>query len=488
MTQKARAGLHNGIPAYWIDGEGPCLGKLHFGVGMRDEPALQAGISHLIEHLLLRMVQATAVLHGGTTGTDSVEIWASGEASDVAEFLNAVAAAVSRFPEVSEEDIALEKAIIEAENPQAFSGVSAGLLSCRFGTADLGNSHFGAPATKSLSKAELLAWARQWFIAENAALTFSGQVPASLDARLPSGQVPARTPAVPLVTEPTLIVSRKDGVALSLLVPAADAEILAEALRYEVHHRLRHDRGLIYGVVDFQTTVDEGRVQLDFILDPTSSNIIEAFDAGVTALREVARNGFSDDALAYARKVRAMELDYGRSVPDWHLDRLAVNGLRGRKTEPLKAASARLEALTGDGLTAALAAGIETLIVAVAGYAKPRKKHAGAHGLRFDRFEIWQKTAAPSTDGHSSWQGKSSDEVLWLTADRLLKRSKGNTTSIALADVVVVGDRSCGCVALMDSRGRSTEFDATEWKKGKKLRRALLGAFPVEAVRSFPGD
>jgi predicted Zn-dependent peptidase len=488
MTQKARAGLHHGIPAYWLDGEGPCLGTLHFGVGRRDEPAVLAGINHLVEHLLLRMVQPQTVVHGGMTDTDSVELWANGEAAEVAEFLNAIAAAVCRFADVSKEDIALEKAIIEAEDPRAFSGVSAGLLVNRFGATDLGASHFGAPATGSLSKAELLTWAVQWFTAENTALTFTGQVPASLDVRLPAGRIPDRILPVPLVSSPTLIVSQKDGVALSLLVPAADSAILSGALRYELHHRLGHAQGLIYSVVDFQTRVDEDSVQLDLILDPASPNIIKAFAAGVAALQELARNGFSVDALAYARKDRAMELKYGRSVPDWHLGQMAVNGLRGRTSEPLKTASARLDALTAEGLTAALAEGMETLVVAVAGYAKPRRKHAAAHGLSLDRFEIWQDTAAAGPGGQGSWQAKSSDAELWLTADHLLRRSKGKTALIALADVVVVGHRSCGCVALMDSRGRSTEFDVAEWKKGKKLREALLQAFPAEKVRPFPED
>ncbi|WP_120521955.1 insulinase family protein [Arthrobacter celericrescens] len=488
MTQKVQTGLHNGIPTYSLDAEGPCLGSLRFGVGLRDEPAVLAGITHLVEHLLLRATRPMTVLHGAMTDTDSVEFWARGEPADVADFLNVIADAVSGFSGVSEEDIVLEKAVVEAEDPNKFRAVSSGLMSNRFGTIDLGAAHFGAPATQSLTKTELLAWAGQWLVMQNAALTFSGRIPGSLEVRLPSGSIPERTLAAPLVTEPTLIVSTKDGVGLSLLVPAADAAVLAEALRYELQGRLSHDRGLIYWAVDFQTTVDEDKTQLDLILDPTSANIIPAFDLGVATLHEVVRNGFTEEAFASARKARIDGLEYGRSVPDWHLEQLAVDGLRGRSTPTLEAALQHVESLTVDRLTASLSGSMDSLMVAVAGFAKPRRKHAAAHGLAFDRFRIWQDSDPGDLNGNPAWRNKGSKETLCLTTDRLLKRSGTKTQAIALADVSVVGDRNCGCVFLMDRLGRSLDLDVTEWKNGKELRKALLAAFPAEVVRAFPAD
>lgn len=488
MSQKVHRGIHHGIPTYSLKGGGPCNGKLHFGVGMRDEPAVLAGITHLVEHVLLRMVQPQTVLHGGTTDTESVELWASGEPEDVAAFLNAIAIAVSRFQEVSAEDIELEKVVIHAEDPNAFRAVSSGLYGYRFGAADLGNAHFGASATQSLDCSEVLSWAQQWFVAENAALTFTGEIPESLDVELPSGRPPERTPAMPLLKEPTLVVSRKDGVALSLLVSDADAGMLAEALRYELLARLRHDRGLIYSVVDFQATVDAGTVQLDLILDPTTSNILTAFDAATAALHDIARSGFSGEALDCARKARTSELEYGRSVPDWHLDRLAVRGLRGWSTPGLKTVIRHMESTTADSLSASLAASMGSLVVAVAGYAKPRRKHAAAHGLALDRFRIWQDADTTGPNGHQAWRAKDSEAVLWLTPEQLVRQDRKGAKAVALADIVLVGDRSCGCVCLLDRSGRSTEFDADEWRKGKSLRRALLAAFPGGTVRALPAD
>lgn len=100
-----------------------------------------------------------------------MEFYASGEAQAIAGFLNAVAAAISTFSAITEEDLALEKTIIEAENPHMFSSVSSGLLTYRFGTSGLGAAHFGAPATTGLTRLEAIEWAERWLTTENAVRT-----------------------------------------------------------------------------------------------------------------------------------------------------------------------------------------------------------------------------------------------------------------------------------------------------------------------------
>jgi hypothetical protein len=69
-----------------------------------------------------------------------------------------------------------------------------------------------------------------------------------------------------------------------------------------------------------------------------------------------------------------------------------------------------------------------------------------------------------------------------------MTHTSGKTKTIFLADIAVVGDRSCGCISLMDQRGRSSDLNMDEWKAGKKLRRQLLEAFPPEIIRSFPEE
>lgn len=118
MRQMVTESSHNGIRAYSVDRNGIFTGSLLFGVGFRDEPVTLAGITHLVEHAVLRMVQPVTLWHGGSVQMDSVEFYACGEPDAVAGYLNAIAAAVSGFTAVREEDLVLEKAIMEAENPE----------------------------------------------------------------------------------------------------------------------------------------------------------------------------------------------------------------------------------------------------------------------------------------------------------------------------------------------------------------------------------
>ena len=137
-----------------------------------------------------------------------------------------------------------------------------------------------------------------------------------------------------------------------------------------------------------------------------------------------------------------------------------------------------------------------SLIVALDKSVKLPNTVAEKLGLTIDRYEIWQRHHDPENHHraeerdaeHPTWRHKSSPDTLTLTPTRLIWRDSGKTKAIPLADVAVVGDRSCGCISLMDTRGRSSELNMDDWKANKKLRRKLLEAFPPEIIRPFPED
>lgn len=486
---------HKGIPAYSVDRSGIFTGSLMFGVGFRDEPVTLAGITHLVEHAVLRMVQPVTLWHGGSVQLDSVEFYACGEPDAVAGYLNAITAAVSGFTAVREEDLALEKAIMEAENPRGFSTVSSGLLTARFGTNGQGAGHFGSPTITGISRAEASEWAQRWLTAENAALAFTGPVPGSLDVRLPQGTHVIRDQPSPVIRAPTLIRSQKSGVALSLLVPSMNATFLGEALRYELLTRLRHCNGLIYSVTILTTQLDDDCCQLDLILDPLPANTAAALQASVAAVRDVAAEGFTNDAIQAAHHALQALFTWDDSVASDYLIQVAVNGLLGRTTPTRQALLDTAASTTGADLTAALAVSLDSLIVAVNENTKVRKADAAALELTLDPYDIWQRHNSKdglkpqeSLDGHQKWRSKTSKAALELTETHLLKQESGKTKSIRLVDIVLVGDRSCGCVSLLDRRGRTTEIHTDGWKDSKKLRRKLLGIFPDEIVRDFPEE
>jgi hypothetical protein len=435
-------------------------------------------------------------VHGGTVTTDSLQFYALGRPEDVAGFLNAIAAAVSAFEAVTDEVIALEKSVLEAEDPHKFSTVSAGLLTYRYGTSGVGAAQFGAPATAGLTKTETTEWACRWLTAGNAALTFTGPLPSALDIRLPSAKPISRHQDPPLMTAPTLIRSRKQGVALSLLVPTHDANLLCEALRYELLTRLRRAAGIIYSVENFTTAIDNDQSQLDLILDPARKNTIPALKEGINTLRGIVDTGFSEDAVQSARHALTAELGWEDYVPQEYLDQLAIDALLGRSSPARQELLDRATAISSSELTKILRTSIGSLIVAFDKSVKLSKADAESLGLAMDRYEIWQrnkdpKNRKPTAEGdaeHSTWRHKSTHTTLTLTPTHLMAQTSGKTKTIFLADIAVVGDRSCGCISLMDRRGRSCDLNMDEWKAGKKLRRRLLEAFPPEIIRSFPEE
>lgn len=50
----------------------------------------------------------------------------------------------------------------------------------------------------------------------------------------------------------------------------------------------------------------------------------------------------------------------------------------------------------------------------------------------------------------------------------------------------MAGDRPCGCLTLVDSQGRSIEFQADSWKLLKSLRRRMIEILDPALIRTFP--
>lgn len=177
-----------------------------------------------------------------------------------------------------------------------------------------------------------------------------------------------------------------------------------------------------------------------------------------------------------------------------HLDAVAIDGLRGRVTPSREAALDRAVSLSSPELTAVLDQNLASLIVACHRDVELSKSDVRALAMTIDRYDIWQQHDGKRSRhreeyvGYRKWRNRSSSASLRLTRFHLLKRESGEITSIRLADVVVVGDRSCGCISLMDRWGRNLELDVDQWVGSKKLRRRLLKAFPAEIVRAFPEE
>jgi hypothetical protein len=395
---------------------------------------------------------------------------------------------------VTDEDLAREKAVHHAEHPSGYEGPGAGLLTYRFGIGGLGNANANDATISSITAAELGDWSQSWLTAENAALSFTGPPPPGLDVSLLSGSVPPHAVPAQVAQTPSLVESTKEGVALSLLVPFEAAHLLSDALAFELQHRLRHELGLIYSIDTFDTRVDERLAQLDIVLDPLPDQIVATLEAAIALVRRVSTDGFTHHAIDHARSDIVTSLAWTNFTVANYVDALAAGHVTGRMPPTPEALLGSAQQLERDALARMVSEALPSLIVAFDDDAELDENWLESAGLPVDDFDAW---LTDSTEPRHRWARKGS---VWrarrrgdmpgqwaiLTEDSLKTQAKGATGSIRFDDLAVLGRRECGCLDLVDSRGRSATVDPTDWVRGKDLLDRIVARVPAEIVRTFP--
>ncbi|MBK4349042.1 insulinase family protein [Lacisediminihabitans changchengi] len=480
----------NGVQIYQADLPGVCCGTLVFGVGKRNEPATLSGITHLLEHLLLRLIEPISIEHSAVVGDNSLTVYASGSANEVGQFFSDFTRAVGRLGEITEQDLKFEKRIIRIEHPSTFDEPSAGLLTYRYGLHGVGMATFGAPSTVDMSRQEVIDWAARWLRAENASMAFSQTLPITLDLSLPRGPVARAEQPKALLATPALVASAKDGVALSLLVPRDDADLLQIALQHELFMSLRHRRGLIYDVGTWTTPVDGELSELVFVLDPEDKHIDTTVRVVSDTVREIAATGFGAAATESARiHGRAQAQRTFASLN--YLDRLAEDGLHGWSTRSPEQSFEEAAEVTSERLTGVLIGSAASAIIAFNDGTFLSKRTVKSLALPVTYLTPWQPFddgfAPPAASGaQSTWCAKGEKTRLIVTDTALFSIEVERTRRILVEDIVMAGDRSCGCLTLVDSRGRSIQFQADNWKRLPSLKRRLIEILDPALVRSFP--
>ena len=489
VTSVSRSNV-NGVRVFQADLPGVCCGTLVFGVGKRDEPATLSGITHLMEHLLFRLMEPISIEHSAVVDDNSLTVYASGSADEVGQFFSNFTRAIGRLGEVTEQDLKFEKRIIRIEHPDNFDEPSAGLLTYRYGLHGVGLANFGAPSTMDMTRQEVIDWAARWLRAENTSMAFSRILPATLDLSLPRGPVAHSEQPTALLETPALVASAKDGVALSLLVPRDDVDLLQGALEHELFMSLRHRRGLIYNVGTFTTPVDGELSELVFVLDPEDKHIDITVRVVAETLQGIATAGFDKAAIDSARIHGSAQAHRTFAGLDY-LDRLAEDGLHGWPTLSPEQRFEDATEVTSESLTRVLVGSAASVIIAFNEDASLSKRTLKRLSLTVTRLTPWQTVEDKLSHGavrtaESKWHAKGEKSTLIVTDKALFKIEVGRTRRILFEDIVMAGDRSCGCLTLVDTQGRSIEFQADNWKRLKSLKRRLIKSLDLTLIRSFP--
>lgn len=459
---------------------------------MRDESADVMGVTHLLEHLLFRLMDRHVTQHNGHTQPDAMCLWVTGDPHEVASFLNNASQAVARLEDLTEEDLHQEKAVLAAELGNQGIGFDEGLAAYRWGASGLGLVDLGAPTLHSITRDEVVSWGRRWLTSGNAMLSFNGPVPEGLDVSLPPGPEPHRSEAMaPLNPAPGLVGSMKDGMALSLLTKQTTSPLLAAALADELKHELRHERRLIYSVDRWSVRVDEDQQACAFVFDPRLDDVEATAVATVKLLRRLADEGFSDRALAAVTSSCRTSLSYVDAAASGHLDEVVVDTLRGRTTMPLEEHLAAAEAVTSEQLSDLLSAAMPSVQVAVCDAVDLAADDLTSLGLPVDPFRGWVDGAQTASSGTSYRSRRFGGELpaglkLTVGAERMTITHGTDHMTVAYSDLAVVGRHECGCFELLDRYGRVAKLDPDDWRRGADLASTFLQRVDPRSVRTLP--
>jgi len=326
---------------------GSSYGSLTFRVGMADESVPTRGITHLVEHLVMRESHDVDVRSNASVGLTRTTFWASGEEADVITFLQRVQRALTDVPV---QHLASERDLISVEEEHHTVSLPSPVQ--HFGTQRYGVVWFEQQLAH-LSAEQLRSWVGTYFTAANAVLTLVGVDRGRAGIRLPDGRFFAEPPVHVANSGPTLHVDATERtISLTALLPRSwQTAVLVGVLDRAVMNRLRHVEHLAYGA-----GASELHINLDTTMVSITSDCIPGREAELVAalLDELSRLTVElpDDLVLRAVKRAVAEAEntsplteealrvlYGRGVPasldtmEHDLDQITVNSLQDHLRE-----------------------------------------------------------------------------------------------------------------------------------------------------------
>lgn len=283
----------DGVPVYWVAGEGRLQASLWFRAGMVDERLPTAGRLHLIEHLALHGRESIRTPVNGQVSLLHTAFAVAGEPDEVTRSLADVCAWLTD-PDWGAIDH--ERRVLQAESARRSAGPTESQLFWRYGAQGpglVGYEQFGLGQAGPESLAE---WLRTMFVRGNAGLALTGPPPAGLRLLLPDGPRVAVPAAVPCEQHtPAAFPDRLDGVALSGVVRrSTEATVLAGALQRELHAHFRTGSGVGYSAWQGYEPVDAAQAVLLAGIDLLPEAVPTATDEAVRVLRRLMTDGVAE--------------------------------------------------------------------------------------------------------------------------------------------------------------------------------------------------
>lgn len=258
VTQSVR----HGVPHVVMPSSGAVRARLVFRVGVVDETVQQRGLTHLVEHLVMRAVGRRHVEVDGHTGAMTTGFDATGDPAGVTEFLEDVWTALADLAgapsdatggsaDPLEAALDLERRVLRREADGRGVSPAVDSASHRFGLTGAGRLVTDELGLEAATPASVRAWVRARFVRAAAGLAATAPIEPDLSRDLGPGPVtPVPTGRVVRGGRGPVWVGQTGGTAVSVVLPASRGLDLAVGrLVLEAAERaVRHERALAYDV------------------------------------------------------------------------------------------------------------------------------------------------------------------------------------------------------------------------------------------------
>ena len=281
----------DGVPVVWAAGPAPLSASLVFRVGQADEAFLDGGVTHLVEHLVMRGVGRLPIEVNAHVAVHTTTFQATGSAHHVVAFLAGVCHQLERLDTAP---LDVERRVLAAEAGRGGGcGPAAEAAALRYGCRGAGLLAYRDVGVPRLDAGAVAAWAARWFTRGNAVLALTGPVPEGLRLPLPPGERAAVVPPVRRALQLPAWESPAGGTAVSLQLAAGDGTDLAVArlLARAGEDAVRHERGLAYDVDTDVLLVDPGTSEVALHADNDPEHAAEVAGLLLDVLERFAADG-----------------------------------------------------------------------------------------------------------------------------------------------------------------------------------------------------
>lgn len=490
------------VPVRWEEIATDPTAHLVLAVGYRDASPREVGLSHLVEHLVMRRADLPPGANASSS-PDEMVFWTTGSPQARSAFLLSICEALEQVRTIDDDALDVERRAIVAEIGRERIWAVADPFSLRFGLTDLGLLGIDHARLLDWTAAEVRAFAERHLHAGAATLVLTCEPWEGLRLPLPAGPAPVRPVPQDDITRRVVHRVPDAPVFWSAMTGAehrpGPTALARRILERAVFGAARTRDGSAYGVSAWPYVVGDGEAWCLEVDAPP-----HAFTAAVRALLQTVDRLVSDgptpDELAAAREAlqadaELADMKVGRLVRQAVLETLGSPRLPATPDDVARAGSeevhAALRAAAARAVLSAPMADDDAVGLAethgyslVAPYDDPEgRSPEDVVRAAFD-LRGTLRGRATSTTHAGKLLSPARGATVAVCDDRLVLMDRGFTATLLLDELELAGHDSDGDVELITSRGAAVVLHPAHYRGLPKA----LGTWIARAPRAHVYD